>query len=61
MKTAEFTELKQTVKQLSPNQKKQLEDMLAKPEDISPIIKLMDVKLTKCLHCRLNTVSVHLK
>ena len=51
MKTAEFTELKQTVKQLSPNQKKQLQDMLAKPEDISLIIKLMDAKLTKWPHC----------
>jgi transposase-like protein len=51
MKTSEFTELKQTVKQLSPNQKKQLEEMLAKPEDVSLIIKLLDAKLTKCPHC----------
>ena len=51
MTTAEFTELKQTVKQLSPSQKKQFKEMLAKPEDISLIIKLMDAKLKKCPHC----------
>lgn len=51
MKSAEFSELKQSVKSLSPKQKKQLEAMLAKPDDISLITKLLDEKLDKCPHC----------
>ena len=47
MKRAEFSKLKQAVKGLSPKQKKQLEDILSKPEDISLIAKVLDAKLAK--------------
>lgn len=51
MKRAEFSELKQSVKALSPKQKKQLEEILSKPEDVSLVAKLLDAKLSKCPHC----------
>lgn len=51
MKSTEFSELKQSVKTLSPKQKKQLEEILSKPEDVSLVAKLLDAKLSKCPHC----------
>ena len=51
MKSAEFSELKQSVKSLSPKQKKQLEEILSKPEDVSLVAKLLDTKLSECPHC----------
>jgi len=51
MNSTEFSSLKQSVKNLSPKQKKQLEEMRVKPEEISLITKLLDAKVAKCPHC----------
>ncbi|SBS39161.1 hypothetical protein MSP8887_03689 [Marinomonas spartinae] len=55
--STEFSELKQRVKKLSPKQKKQLEGMLSKPDDMSCITKLLDAKVDQCPHCQCNELD----
>ena len=49
MKRAEFSDLKQSVKALLPKQKKQLEEILSKPEDVSLVAKLVATSVLEAL------------
>ncbi|KZN57788.1 IS1595 family transposase, partial [Pseudoalteromonas luteoviolacea] len=52
MNAEEFSILKQVVIDLSPKQKKQLENILNKPDDISCITKILDANVNKCPYCQ---------
>jgi len=57
MNAIEFSELTQLVKQLSPKQKKQLESLLSKPDDMSYITKLLDANVNQCPYCQCDALQ----
>ncbi|WP_155730434.1 hypothetical protein [Pseudoalteromonas luteoviolacea] len=52
MNATEFSTLKQSISQLSPNQRKQLEHTVAHPDGISYITKQLDSIVNNCPYCQ---------
>lgn len=54
MKTFDFNKLKQTISELSPRQKNDLEKHLLNPESQPEVLKLLEKSLSGCPHCQHN-------